>query len=370
MRVTDTMMFSYLHKNLSIIQSKLFAQQQKITVGREIVTPSDDPVGIYHSLSARTAINKNEQFQNNITGALSWLETSESTMNQMYDLLSELEIIANNAANDTLSENERHSLALEINQKLEDLLQYSKTKFDGKYIFGGVNLNTTPFTTSNQIIDENFTAQLNNPVDLNHVHLKKGSVVVTDMAGEVTFSEGVDYEINYEDGTITVLNDTMPEGTMYRISYQTESCCEIEANPDGLSGAISRQIGEDVKIDINVSGEDLFLGSQPLFDLLIDLRNGVERNDISEIKNLAASIQQAKEAVGVLNSETGAKINRLTLAINFLENENTNLQKYKSEYEDLDMTEALTKYQSLNLAYETILLTSSEIMKTSLMNYF
>ena len=369
MRITKTMMFSNMYSDLNKIQTKLFKQQMQIASGRRILMPSDDPIGVNHALNTRTAIDKNEQFQRNINYAADWLELTESTLNQIYDLLTDVKIIAGKANSSTYSDSERHGFAMELSQKIEDLLQFSKTMYNGKYIFGGIQTKSEPFITSNEITNENFIAQIDTAVELNHVHIEQGSVVVTNLDGDVTYTEGIDYEINYEDGTITVIEGSMSDATDYLISYRTDSISTINSNPDGNSGTIRRQIGENITMDINVAGDDLFANEVNIFDMLIEMKNKIEQNNIDGITNIIDDVQNAMDHIVETNSEVGAKINRLSLTTDYLENELITLKDSQADEEEVDVTEAMTKFQSLNLAYQAALMTSSEIMKSNLLNF-
>ena len=63
----------------------------------------------------------------------------------------------------------------------------------------------------------------------------------------------------------------MQDSTEYLISYQTDSVSTVTINPEGIGGTITRQIGEDVFLNLNVAGDELFTNNINLFDFLIDL---------------------------------------------------------------------------------------------------
>ncbi len=67
---------------------------------------------------------------------------------------------------------------------------------------------------------ESFTAD-SNWVNLEHRHLQKGSVRITDTSGNTQFSEGTDFEVNYTAGLVRILpaSTHMNLGDVYQIRY-------------------------------------------------------------------------------------------------------------------------------------------------------
>lgn len=80
---------------------------------------------------------------------------------------------------------------------------------------------TNTDTTTAQITDEDFAAVADTPVQLNHPQLDPAvNPVVTSLDAVTTYTEGVDYNIDYAAGTITVLSTgSMVDGTHYLVDY-------------------------------------------------------------------------------------------------------------------------------------------------------
>jgi len=73
---------------------------------------------------------------------------------------------------------------------------------------------------NNDIVDESFVSNFDVAVALAHTVLVSGTVVVTTTDSVTTYTEGVDYTINYTSGTITVLSTgSMADATSYYIDY-------------------------------------------------------------------------------------------------------------------------------------------------------
>ena len=370
MRVTRNMMTTTMLTNIQKLESQLLKHQAQIASNKRILAPSDDPIGTSQALSARTALSKNEQLQRNVLSATNWLELTESGLDQMYDVFSEINVLMSSAGSDVLGDKERHGVAMQVSRHIENLMQSSKTTFDGKYIFGGYQTKTEPFSDSNEIENESFVARFDQEVELDYVHIEPNSITVTDSLSGTTYQEGIDYTIDYNDGTITALSTgSMNDTESHLISYSTESMSKIMVNSSGIAGNISRQIGEDVTMEVNVPGDELFTENVNLFNVLIDLRNKIERDDTDGVRALGESVQNAIDHIVNTNGDVGARLYRLNLTTEFLEEENITLLDYKSSKEEVNITETTIKFQSLSLAYQQALSTTAEIMKSGLMNY-
>ena len=87
MRVTNSMMISQLMKNLNRNLKRMETQQYQLATGKQIVRPSQDPVGITRSLQARTELSKIEQYSKNVDDAQAWLTQSETALSEMNSLI-------------------------------------------------------------------------------------------------------------------------------------------------------------------------------------------------------------------------------------------------------------------------------------------
>ncbi|MBN2008105.1 flagellar hook-associated protein FlgL [candidate division KSB1 bacterium] len=369
MRVTRNMMLSSMMMNISDIQKKLFKNQMQISESRRILTPADDPSGTTHVLFNKTAMAKNEQYQTNVMRALNWMETTESVLDQLNTLFSDVDVIANRGATDIYGANERHTYAEDISDQLDNLLKFARTMYNGRYIFGGHETMSAPFEGSNVVENETVNVNVGAAQNLQHVHLEKESVIVRDTSGGTTYSEGTDYTIDYENGTITALaSGNMVDGQNYVIDYKTEGISSVTTNSKGTSGDIKYQIGNDVTAAINIQGDELFTDQVDMFNLLIDLRNKLERDDIDGVQGLIGDIKTGIEHITKMSGEMGGRVSRLTMTSQFLENEHIQLEDIGSRENDLDVAAALVQMQALDLAYQTSLTANSEILQMSLVN--
>lgn len=145
MRVTDT---SFLHSyltNLNKGRERLLTLQAQLATGKRVGKASDDPQATDAILRLERLLERNEQFNRNIAAARSMVGITGSALDTVSNSLLELKEIIIAAKNPTRSE-ELHVLGQRIDQLLNEIYNAANTRFNGKYIFGGTNTLTQPFT--------------------------------------------------------------------------------------------------------------------------------------------------------------------------------------------------------------------------------
>jgi flagellar hook-associated protein 3 FlgL len=137
MRVTNTMMTNNLMRNLNKNLSRMEKLQQQMASGKKFTRPSDDPIGVSRSLRLHTEVANMEQYKRNAEDAQSWMETTEIAVGNIVDILQRANELAVQAATETNSIDERRSIAGEITELRNQLIQIGNTTYAGSYVFSG-----------------------------------------------------------------------------------------------------------------------------------------------------------------------------------------------------------------------------------------
>jgi flagellar hook-associated protein 3 FlgL len=128
-------------------QGKLSKTQLQVSTGRRILTPADDPAAASQVLGLTQQKEVVGQYQANADAARARLSLEESALVGVGDLLQRVRELAVQANNAPLSNSDRASIAQEVRQRLDELLNLSNTK-DGnnEYLFAGYQGLTQAFT--------------------------------------------------------------------------------------------------------------------------------------------------------------------------------------------------------------------------------
>ena len=128
-------------------QSRLSRTQLQLATGKRILTPSDDPAGATKALDLQRYLETNKQFLSNMGFARSRLETQETALASVTDLLDRANELAIQGNNATASATDRAAIAAEVDQLLEQMLALANTRdSNGEYLFGGLRREDAAFT--------------------------------------------------------------------------------------------------------------------------------------------------------------------------------------------------------------------------------
>ncbi len=368
MRISNSGLRQNLIHTLNRSLERIERIQMEMATGKRILNPSDDPPGTIRALSFRRRLDDNAQCQTNVSDGLRWNTTTESALTAVLENLMQLKELATRAADDAMGD--RAAIGFSADQLLNDLLDLSRSKVDERHVFSGYNTNSAPFDQSNQITDEIFTAgAVDAAVDLVNARIEEGSVVVTDLSGAVTFAEGVDYTVDDASGRITIVGGGgMSEGTQYLASYTTEGTSSVGV-ADSIEGSIVRRIGSDRLTEVNLLGTEVFQGSVDLFQLTIDLKNALWKDDAEAVRGLLDSVGEGISHVTELLGIVGARAERLENQDLQLQSDRIALEGFLSDVENVDLTSAVVRMQAEEMAYETALATAARMLEISLVNY-
>ncbi len=146
MRISTSQLFQTGLNAILDQQSAASKTQLQIATGRRILAPADDPAGSARILDLNQEITLTEQYQSNADFARTRLSLEEGALIGVGNLLHRIRELAIQGNNDTLSDSDRGSIAVEVRQHLDQLLSIANTRDpNGEYIFAGFQGLTQPF---------------------------------------------------------------------------------------------------------------------------------------------------------------------------------------------------------------------------------
>ena len=153
MRITNNMMsnnyLSALNKSLER-QNKI---QEQLSDGKAIHRPSDDPIKTIRSLRFNSNLAMNEQFSQNVSDSISWMETTDAAMSDLSTIMIRIKELTVSADN-TKPTDAQKAISQEIDQLINQAIQVGNTKIGDRYVFAGQMDATQPFERK-QIKDPN-----------------------------------------------------------------------------------------------------------------------------------------------------------------------------------------------------------------------
>jgi flagellar hook-associated protein 3 FlgL len=294
MRVTNNMLINSLKNNINMGLRRMQKVHNEMSSGKRFSAPSDDPVGVAKSLKLRADLNENAQFRENANDALSWLETTETALMKIKEVLQRARELAVQGANGTLTPEDSKKIAEEAVQLRDQLVSLGNSTYAGKYIFSGNKTNQAP-------------------VGLD----ADGSFIYSGDTGPIVYQVGV--------SDILQANMTAPE-------------------------------------IFNPGAKDLFADMQALIDSL-------DTGDSQAVNGLIGDIDIHIENILTKVAQAGAKVNRMELVVNRLEDEELNFTKLLSQNEDVDMAEVIIQLKSEENVYMAALAGGARIIQPTLVDF-
>ena len=116
MRVTNQMVTSGSLRNMQKSMQHVSKLNQQVTTGKKISAPSEDPVIAIRALKLRTTCDQLDQYKNkNIKDAMSWVDTTQTSVQNVYDRLQDVYYYCEQGASDTFQTKDRQTIIDELN---------------------------------------------------------------------------------------------------------------------------------------------------------------------------------------------------------------------------------------------------------------
>lgn len=148
MRVTNNMLVMNFMSDYNSNLERLQKDQNMLFTGKKVSKPSDDPVAVANTLKIKTEMARNDAYTKNTDDARSWLDLTDTALGQIGDLLQNARELAVQGSNGTLTPNNMQSIAAQVDQIKQQLIQVGNTQYNGRYIFAGYKTDTKPFSDS------------------------------------------------------------------------------------------------------------------------------------------------------------------------------------------------------------------------------
>ncbi len=146
MRISTNTIYQSGITRIGNLQSEQAKLSEQISTGRRISSPSDDPVAAARALEISSAQNANKKFADTRQTAQLKLNTLESNLTSVTNLLVSTQSTLVGAGNATLSNTERGFIASELKGSLDALIGLANTQdASGNYLYAGFKSSTTPF---------------------------------------------------------------------------------------------------------------------------------------------------------------------------------------------------------------------------------
>jgi flagellar hook-associated protein 3 FlgL len=410
MRVTESIKSQNILNNILKSSEELYRHQEKLSSGKMISKPSDDPININRSIKFNETLSRTEQYISNIDTIKVNLDNTDGLLFNLTNELNNVEVSLRRYMNSALDGTDYQSVILtDVENLFDNILKIANSSFNGKYIFGGHNTANPPFEIVDDKIKYNGTDDRKalfvgdnvnidvgiNGVDIFSIHKIEGTKYFYDPDQEL-YSQPTNDEI-----TITVNGNS----TDIIIDYDASKGMTLRNIVDSINkaGVEARAIMEETSDGYRLKLLSHYVGKEGEITLQDSLPGGVfEKMGI---------LNNAGDVVGVQNDPSGGGISTVLNIIKKMKSKDADLNKelvelshgrdnvikahsmvgvfaktleqrkdlltssmiqqkaLVSSIEDVDYAEVMMKYNQQMLAYQSALNVGARIMKTTLLDY-
>lgn len=314
MRITNKSMNINLLRNLNQGLKRYDRLSEQLVSGRKVHRPSDSPATISNIMDLNSSLIETEQYLRGAADAQSWLESTDSALDSLTNVLHRLRDIITMGANDTQDDAARFALAQEAEQLFDSIIQLGNSTHGSKYIFAGQLTTVKPFVRES---DDPNSAQY--------------------------------FDVIYQGGYRTATGD------LAKVEFEVSTNSYLTVNV-----ADAEEVGGVVE-------ERLFT---PILNLIKEVRENLINNNVTDLSNQnLGDLEQTLDRVLRHRADVGARMARADLAEERLQDLRLNFNKLLKNVQGVDYAETIMQLKNEEHIYRTALSVGARILQPSLVDF-
>lgn len=144
-RIADTTINSDLTSRINSQRSLISVLQERLSSGKRINRPSDDPEGAQAVINLRTSQAEIAQFKSGALIANQKLTAGDDTLNSYETMLERVRTLVAQSLNGTMTDQSKNAIATELESLRSRILSVANSKNGDEYLFGGTRQNAPPY---------------------------------------------------------------------------------------------------------------------------------------------------------------------------------------------------------------------------------
>ena len=347
MRVTNR---SATRNYLRYLNNGLNKQQktmEQIDSGYRFKKISDDVASGVKNMSTKASLYKTNVYKSNVDDIKDTLSTAESTMTEIHDLFTELDSKLTKAATDSTSASSRKIYGQQFESTKTEILQLLNTQYEGKYLYGGSNNYSAPFTTDstgNLMYNGIAVDQIKQRDDGSYYYLDANN---GNQPTDIPMNDKVYMDIGLG---IRMTGANVDPQTGFDVTYSGPDMLGFGTTSDGKQNNIFNVINQITKVLNNTTDATATADTNTLSELGKQLKS-MSSNFLTQI------------------TDVGSKESFLTTISNRLEDTADTLDQKMSSLVGTDSSQAAIDQASNTAVVNALYRMGSSVIPTSLMDF-
>ena len=166
MHITQSETYRNFTSDLETLNEAYNQASREVSSGKKLNQLSDSPGSSAELLSLSDQASDIDVYESSANMASYYLGTADSALSSVNDLLTSIYSEGSEAASDTMSDDDRASIATSIQSLLNQILSLANSQANGRYIFAGSSVTSQPFQINGDSVSYSGDETVNTvPVD-------------------------------------------------------------------------------------------------------------------------------------------------------------------------------------------------------------
>ena len=184
MRLSSSQIYTTGLRGITNASNEVARTQEQIASGQRVLKPSDDPVASTRILEIESDLAISKQYQRNIDNVEGRLQRAEVQIDNVEGVIDRVRELVIQAGSGALTNQDRQQITVEINQRLEELVDLTNARDEnGNYIFSGFKTDTASFAA----VGDNYAFQGDEGVRFEQV--ANGLNIASSESGKALFAD-------------------------------------------------------------------------------------------------------------------------------------------------------------------------------------
>jgi flagellin-like hook-associated protein FlgL len=303
------------------------------TSGRKIFKMSDDTATGVRAMTVRRSLDQLASYKDNATSTKNKIDSAEKILGEIAEVSTQVYERFNYAMNGTNSVDERNIIAQEFRQLRDEIVASSNSQFADRYLFGGTNTMTAPFSVFKS----------DDAADARNGKLMYNNVFVHDIPGP--------------------LNEH---------AYLLEDAAYVDVGLGLAMVGNSQEVNSNTAIKNTINGLGFMgTGVDNIYDTNTGLITMLE-NNIPDIDEAGVALDKMKSMANTVNMERtrlGSDSAYLEFTTDRLLTEEMNLITRQDSLEFRDPAEVIMDFSYQEFVYNAALQMGTRLLQQSLFDY-
>ncbi|MBI4764768.1 MAG: flagellar hook-associated protein FlgL [Deltaproteobacteria bacterium] len=363
MRIASVMLYNQLARSLNDNLTDLIEKNNRLASGKKISKPSENVLGTIKAMDYKLSIDRNDQYQTNLSQANTFLDYNDKILGQVSNTLGSLKELIYSGGLSSGTAEDRATYARQAESLRDYLLDLSNSKFNNRYIFSGFQSDQKAYeydSVNHVYAYQGDSGQLKLPIDNTMVQTINfvGSSPDSSISTTFSYSVPVPETITLSDGSVVTYSAAL-------VQPANATTIQVEITHPDHPGDPDYEDSFTFSNVMDVAN----LMSQAWQYQDVDGSVLSESKSMNRLQALSHPLDKAGKQLLSVQAESGIRQVHLKDQESRLKSGTLSLQNALTQTEDADMNETAIEITKITTTLEALRMSASNILAQSLFDF-